>query len=338
MKSPALRLAILLLALPLGLSAADYYVYFGTNKTGPNLGFSLAHFNSDTGNLTTPQFLLAADGPAFFRIHPDGRHLYACAIGDTRDEGRVSAYALDPSTGRLTFLNSQPSGGSDPAYISLDQTGRYAFVANYNAGNLAVFPILADGTLGNRTGFNQHAGKSVNPVRQTEAHAHSVIADPSNHFVLCADLGLDKVFVYKFDAKTGAITPNDPPFISTQPGSGPRHLIFSPGGQYLYLISEIGSVVTQFTWNSAKGTLQPLQTISTLPSDFKGTNTAAEIAFSPDGKFLYASDRGLNAIATFSVDPADGRLTTLGYTPTQGKTPRNFSLDPTGRWLIASNQ
>jgi 6-phosphogluconolactonase len=335
------RLAPLLFAAllaPLGMSAADYYVYFGTHSFGPNRGFSLAHFNSDTGNLTTPQLLLPAVVPGFFMIHPDGRHLYACNTLGAKTAGKVSAYTLDPKTGNLAFLNSQPSGGADPSYISFDKTGRYALVANYNGANVAVFPILADGSLGNRTGFDQHTGKSVDPKRQTQPYAHSIIVDPTNRFALNPDLGLDKVFIYKFDAKTGNITPNDPPFAATKPGTGPRHIIFSPNEKYAYLISEMGSIVTQFAWNSANGTLKELQTISTLPPDFNGTNTDAEIALSPDGKFLYASDRGLNALTTFSVDPADGHLTTLDFTPTQGKTPRNFSLDPTGKWIIASNQ
>jgi 6-phosphogluconolactonase len=323
---------------PLAAPAADYYVYFGTHNIGPTRGFSLAHFDSDTGKLTAPQFLLTAPGPAFFQIHPDGHHLYTCNALGTKPEGTVSAYSLDPKTGNLTFLNSQPSGGADPSYISFDKTGRFALVANYNGANVAVFPILADGTLGNRTGFDQHTGKSVDPKRQTQAYAHSILVDPTNHFALNPDLGLDKVFIYKFDAKTGNITPNDPPFAATKPGTGPRHIIFSSDGKYAYLISEIGSIVTQFAWDSTKGTLKELQMISTLPPDFKGLNTDAEINLSPDGKFLYASDRGLDAITTFSVDPADGHLTALDYTPTQGKTPRNFSLDPTGHWLIASNQ
>ena len=323
---------------PHGASAADYYVYFGTHNSGPNRGFSLAHFNSDTGNLTTPQLLLPAAGPAFFMIHPDGRHLYVCNTIGTKTEGQVSAYSLDPKTGNLTFLNSQPSGGADPSYISFDKTGRYALVANYNGANVAVFPILADGTLGNRTGFDQHTGKGTDPKRQTQPYAHSIIVDPTNRFALNPDLGLDKVFIYKFDAKTGNITPNDPPFAATKPGTGPRHIIFSPNEKYAYLISEMGSIVTQFAWDSGNGTLKELQTVSTLPPDFKDVNTDAEIAHSPDGKFLYASDRGLNALTTFSVDPADGHLTYLDYTSTQGKTPRNFSLDPTGQWIIASNQ
>jgi 6-phosphogluconolactonase len=338
MKKLLSALATLLLAAPLAASAADYYVYFGTHNLGPNRGFSLAHFNSDTGNLTTPQFLLAAAGPAFFQIHPDGLHLYACNTLGSKTEGQISAYAIDPKTGNLTFLNSQPSGGADPSYISFDKTGRFCFVANYNAGNLAAFPILPDGSLGNRTGFDQHAGHSIDPVRQKQPYAHSIIVDPSNRFVLSADLGLDKLFVYKFNAQTGNLTPNDPPFIATQPGAGPRHVVFAPNGKYVYLIHEMGSLITQFAWDSSNGTLKQLSTISTLPADFKGINTDAEIAFSPDGKFLYASDRGLNALTTFSVDPADGHLTVLDFTPTQGKTPRNFSLDPTGRWIIASNQ
>lgn len=318
-------------------------VYFGTHNIGPTRGFSMAYFNADTGTLTTPFFLTAAAGPAYFALHPDGRHLYTCNTRGTNAEGQVSAYALDPKTGALTLINSQPSGGADPSYISFDKSGHYAFVANYNGGNLVVLPIKPDGSLGERTAFDQHTGTSVTPDRRQQAYAHSIIVDPSNRFALCADLGLDRLYLYKFDAQTGALTPNDPAWFTDKPGSGPRHEIFSPDGKFVYLIHEVADTITVFAWDGDKGTVKELQTISTLPEGFTGKSTCAEIQIHPSGKFLYASNRYAvknqqATLAVFSVDPNTGQLALIQHVPTLGDTPRNFTLDPTGHWLIASNQ
>ncbi|HVY72396.1 MAG TPA: lactonase family protein [Verrucomicrobiae bacterium] len=320
-----------------------YRVFIGTHNIGPTRGFSTAYFNADTGALTTPYFLTAAEGPAYFALHSDGRHLYTCNTRGSGTEGRVSAYALDPKTGALKLINSQPSGGADPSYISFDQTGRFAFVANYNGGNLVVLPINPDGSLGERTAFDQHTGTSVTPDRRPQAYAHSIIVDPTNRFALCADLGLDRLYIYKFDAQTGALTPNAPAWFADKPGSGPRHVIFSPNGKFVYLIHEIADNITVFAWDSAKGTLTELQTVSTLPEGFTGKSTCAEIQIHPSGKFLYASNRYAvknqqATLAVFSADPDTGKLALVQHVPTLGDTPRNFTLDPTGRWLLASNQ
>ncbi len=317
-----------------------YWVYVGTRDFGTDKGFSLAKFNPDSGALTQPELVEAAVGPAFFQIHPDGRHLYTInSLGPTKPgEGLLSAYDLDPKTGKLTLLNSQSSGGQNPAYLSFDRTGRFVLIANYNGGSVAVYPILADGKLGARTAFDQHAGKSVSPDRPPQPYSHSIIIDPSNRFALNADLGLDRVYVYKFDAQTGALTANDPAWFADHPASGPRHVIFSPDGKFVYVSHEIANFVGVYAWDGQKGTLTEVQTISTLPPDFKGTNTAAEIEIHPGGKFLYVSNRGEDSIAEFTVDAASGKLAYVGSTPTQGKTPRNFALDPTGGWLLTSNQ
>ncbi len=315
--------------------AADMFVYFGTHRSGTNIGFSLAHFDTDTGVLTKPEFLIESPAPAYFVIHPDGRHLYTCNSGSP---GSVSAYEIEPHTGALKFLNRVPAGGTDTSYVSLDQTGHYVLAANYSGGNIAVFAIKPDGSLGDRTAFVQHTGHSVNPQRQTHAYAHSIIVDPSNRFALVCDLGLDKVFVYRFNAQDGSLTTNDPPFSTVTPGSGPRHAKFHPNGRWVYVISEIASTVTAFNWDSTNGALTEFQTISALPDDFKGTNTSAEIMIHPNGKFLYASNRGDNSLAVFSIDQTTGRLTPVEHVPTVGKTPRNFAFDPTGRWILCSNQ
>ncbi len=313
---------------------ADTFVYFGTHRSGTNIGFSLAHFDTDTGTLTKPVFLIPSPAPAFFVIHPDGLHLYTCNSGSP---GGVSAYEIQPHTGQLKLINQVAAGGDDPSYVSLDRTGHYALAANYQSGNIAVFAIKPDGSIGKRTAFEQHTGRGVNPQRQTHAYAHSIITDSSDRFVLACDLGLDRVFVYRFNPQDGTLTPNDPPFATVAPGSGPRHVKFHPNGRWVYVISEIASTVTAFNWNPTNGTLAEFQTVSTLPADFNGTNTAAEIEVHPNGKFLYASNRGDDSLAVFGVDQTTGRLTPIEHVPSGGKTPRTFAFDPAGKWIICTN-
>ena len=336
MPKPLLRLALLLVAAAFAvpLPAADVYVYFGTHSRGPGIGFSVAHFDTDTGALTQPRFLTEAVEPAYFVIHPDGRHLYTCNSGSP---GGVSAYEIDRATGQLTLLNKEPSGGGDASYVCLDQTGRFVLVANYEGGNIAVFALQPDGRIGGRTAFAQHTGSSVDPKRQTHAYAHSIIVDPTNRFALVADLGLDRLFVYRFDEKNGSLRPNDPPFATVRPGSGPRHVKFHPNGRWVYLINEMGCTVTAFNWDSAHGALTEFQTISTLPADFKGASTCAEIKVHPNGRFLYGSNRGHDSLAVFAIDSTTGRLAPLEYVSTRGKIPRNFTFDPTGRWILCTN-
>jgi 6-phosphogluconolactonase len=315
-------------------AAPDTFVYFGTHSSGPGVGLSLAHFDTDTGVLSPPKFLLAAKEPSFFTVDAAGRHLYVCNSGQP---GSVSAYALDPHTGQLTFMNQQPAGGGDPSFVSLDRTGRVVFVANYQGGNVAAFRLNPDGSLGERTAFAQHTGRSVNPQRQMHAFAHSILADPTNRFVLVPDLGVDKVFIYRFDAARGSLEPNDPAFAAIAPGSGPRHLRFHPNGRWVYLINEIASTIVAFRWDAARGTLAAFQTISALPADFSGTSACAEIEIHPNGKFLYGSNRGHDSLAVFAIDPGDGHLAPVEWVPSGGKTPRNFAFDPTGKWILCTN-
>jgi len=316
------------------LSAADYFVYYGSPNGGAGNGISLGHFNTDTGALTKPVLAAQAEGPSFFVLSADGKHLYSCF----EVSNEVAAYAVDGPTGALKLLNKKPSGGSGPCHISLDKTGHYALVANYNSGTVAVFAILPDGSMGEQTGADQHTGKGVVPDRQEGPHAHCVITDPTNHFALCADLGVDKIYVYQFDAATGKIMPNTPAFGTVKPGLGPRHLVFHPNGKVLYCIDEVGSAVTAFNWDGATGTLKEFQTITTLPADFKEFNKDAEIMFHPNGKFLYASARGHDAIAVFAIDPKSFMLSLVQDAPVGGKTPRYYSFDPSGKWVIAGHQ
>ena len=278
---------------------------------------------------------MEAREPAFFVIHPDGLHLYSCTSGEP---GGVAAYDIDPRTGGLTLLNRALAGGGDTSFISLDGTGRYALAANYQGGSIAVFALRPDGAIGDWTAFVQQSGTGVNPARQAHAYAHSIITDPSNRFALVADLGADKVFVYRFDRRDGSVNANEPAFASIAPGSGPRHVRFHPSGRWVYVVSEMASTVTGMNWDESTGALSAFQTISILPPGFAGTSTAAEIEVHPNGRFLYASNRGDDSIAAFSVDPATGRLSLVGHVASGGRTPRNFALDPTGRWIICSNQ
>ncbi len=331
---PLLPLLALAAVLASALPAADCLVYFGSHRSGPGIGFSLAHFDTDTGVLTVPKFLREAWEPAFFVIDRAGRHLYTCNSGKP---GTVSVYAIDRATGGLTLLNQMPAGGEDPSYITLDQTERFVLVANYEGGNIAAFALTPDGRIGERTALVQHLGRSVNPKRQTHAYAHSIIVDPTNRFALVADLGLDRLFVYRFDARTGALTPNDPPYAVVAPGSGPRHVVFHPNGRWVYLVNEMGCTVNGFNWDSATGALAEFQTISTLPADFHGVSNCAEILVHPNGKFLYASNRGHDSLVIFAINAANGRLTPVDYVPTQGRMPRNFAFDPSGRWILVTN-
>ncbi len=335
LKECSILFAVVFVVLAGPARAVDTFVYFGSHGERANIGFSLAHFDTDTGKLTTPVFLQGAVAPAYFIISPDGRRLYAC---NSAPGSSLSAYAIDSATAKLTFLNQKPSDGGDPSYISLDATGRHVLVANFEGGSIIVYALLPDGSIGERTAFVQDTGASVNPVRQSHAHAHSIRVDPSNRFVLAADLGLDKLFVYRFDQKTGSLQPNDPPFATVAPGSGPRHIVFHPNGRIAYLINEMASTIIRFGWDSNHGVLTQYETVSTLPKDFTGTSTCAEILVHPSGKFVYATNRGYNSVAVFSVEAGTGRLTLIQNIPTQGRTPRNCEFDPTGRWLLVSNQ
>ena len=312
--------------------AADLTVYFGTHTAGPGKGFSVSHFDTVTGALSKPEFLLETPAPAYFVIAPGGRRLYSC-----NSTGFVSAYSIDPATAQLKLINQKPSGGGDPSYISLDTTGHYVMAANYDGGNIAVWALAPDGSLGERTAFVQHTAGSANPPQPLLVHPHSIRVDPSNRFVLVGDTGLDRLYVYKFNVKDGSLAPNDPPFVVAPPGANPRHVAFHPNGRWLYVLTEAGSTIMLFNWDAQRGAMSEVQTVSTLPKDFQGRSACAEIQVHPSGKFVYASNRGRDSIAVFSVDAKTGRLTAIQDVPSGGKTPRNFDLDPTAHWLLATN-
>ncbi|HEV2618728.1 MAG TPA: lactonase family protein [Acidobacteriaceae bacterium] len=316
-----------------GAAAEDAYVLFGSHSSGPQIGFSIARFSLTTGLSETPHFLLQASAPAYFVLGKNDKFLYTC-----NSDGFVSAYKVFPEKGELTFLNKQPTGGGDPSYVSLDNTNKYVFVANYQGGSIAAWALQPDGSLGERTAFIQDVGHSIDPKRQTRPFAHSIVVSPSNHFVLAADLGLDKIFVYRFDPLTGKLTPNSTPFAAVTPGTGPRHIVFHPNGRWVYVVTEMGSTVEFFRWNDRHGLLSHEQSISTLPADFHGASTAAEIRVSPDGRFLYTSNRGHDSITVFAIDAGDGRVRPIQNLPSGGRTPRNFQADPSWHWLLVTNQ
>jgi 6-phosphogluconolactonase len=230
------------------------------------------------------------------------------------------------------------SGDPGPAHLTVDRTGKWVLVANYRIGSVAVFPILADGRLGEATARLRHAGHSVNPKRQSGPHAHSVYVSPDNRFAVSPDLGTDQVYVYRFDAAHGMLAPSHPPFVTVAAGTGPRHLAFDARGRFAYLVQEFGGILTVFSWDADAGALHQLETFPAAPRDYAGYNNCAEVFVHPNGKFLYVANRGHDSIGVFAIDPVHGTLTRVEYASTQGKTPRSFALDPTGSWLVAANQ
>ena len=322
-------------------SDAIQRVYIGTYTRGESKGIYLCRLDMKSGELSTPVLAGETANPSFLAIHPSGEYLYAVGelgqFGGKRS-GAVSAFRVDRQTGTLDLLNQQPSGGAGACHLVVAGTGKNVLVANYGGGSIAVLPIRDDGRLKEATAFVQHEGSSVNPRRQRGPHAHSINVDPANRFVFVADLGLDKVLVYRLDATKGTLAPNDPAWASVKPGAGPRHFAFHPSGRSAYVINELQSTVTAFAYDAQQGILSEQQTISTLPSGFTENNSTAEVQVHPSGKFLYGSNRGHDSIAVFSIDAATGRLTPVEHESTQGKTPRNFGIDPTGTFLLAANQ
>jgi 6-phosphogluconolactonase len=303
-------------------------------------GIHVYRFDPATGTLDLLGGV-ATDNASFLAIHPNKQFLYAVnEVGQFQGEptGAVSAFRIDPETGMLVLLNQQPSQGTSPAHISIDKDGAFVYVANYSSGTAAVFPVREDGSLGAASGVVRHEGSSTNPQRQQGPHAHSITLDPDNRFVYVADLGLDKVMIYNVHEEPGRMLPNDPPYAEVEGGSGPRHLAFHPSGQFVYLINEMGNTITVFNHDRESGGLELVETQPTLPEEFTGQNTTADIHVHPTGAFVYGSNRGHNSIVVYAVDREDGTLTYVEHTPTGGQTPRNFAIDPTGTYLIAANQ
>src|SRR6202162_2663560 len=343
---------LLIIIAPLLLSVArtpgdnskplQYLAFIGTytSKTASK-GIYSFHFDSGTGRLTAMAIAATTQDPSFLTVAPSEKYLYAVnELGEFngKKSGAVTSYSLNPKSGKLSQLNQVQSGGADPCYVSFDGGGKYLLVANYSGGSVSIFPVASDGHIEPASAFVQHSGSGPNKERQEGPHAHFIASSGDNRFVFVVDLGLDEVVVYHFDPAIGSLIPNHPPFAKLAPGAGPRHLAFHRNGKFAYVLSEVNSTITAFAYDAQNGSFSTLQTLSTIPKDFKARNDTAEIVVHPLGKFLYASNRGHDSIVEFTIDPVRGTLSLAGDFSTQGKEPRNFALDPTGKFLLAANQ
>ncbi len=335
---------LLLAALP--SAAQSSLVYIGTytaraggaTKDPTSKGIYVAHFDHATGKLSAPELAAEATNPSFVAIHPNGKYLYAVGEmygGGGRPGGTVTSFSIDPSTGKLTQLNQVGSEGGGPCFVTIDKTGKWALVANYGTGSVASIAVGPDGKLGAAASVIQHKGAGTDPARQKGPHAHSINLDARNRFAVAADLGLDRLFIYKFDAKTGKLSHHGE--FHTKPGSGPRHFSFHPSGKFAFVINEMAMTLTSMFWDGNAGKLVEIETLPTIPGAVEKGMSTAEVLAHPSGNFVYGSNRGHDTIAVFNVDKR-GRLARTANEPTQGKTPRNFGISPDGKWLIAANQ
>jgi 6-phosphogluconolactonase len=335
-------------ALPVAAAAEEpparpgkLWVFVGTYTGAKSKGIYRFALDTASGELTGGELAAEAVNPSFLAVHPNRHFLYGVSeVGDFAGKrtGAVSGFALDPVSGELRALNSQSSGGDGPSHLVVDHAGKHVLVANYAGGNASVLPIGADGRLGKVTSFVQHKGSSVNRERQEAPHAHSINVDPADRFAVVADLGIDKVMVYKYDSVKGTLTPNDPPFVATAAGAGPRHFAFHPSAPFAYVINELDCTVLPLAFEATHGRFKPLSAVTTLPAAYKPEYTTAEVQIHPSGRFLYGSTRGQNSIAIFAIDTTTGALTPVGHQEAGIKTPRNFGIDPTGKFLIVANQ
>lgn len=296
-------------------------------------------FDSKTGALKPLHRTTDIQNPFFLAISPDKHFLYAInakKFGGVEDEF-VAAYTIEGRTGQLKRLNQQSSRGTSSCYLDVDATGKTVVVANYSTGSVASLPVQKDGSLGEATSFVQHSGSSIDPERQKGPNAHSIVISPDHRFALAADLGIDKILIYHLDDATSRLTPNEAqPFAKMQPGSGPRHVTFHPNGKRVYVINELKNTVTFFDYTADSSTLTERQTISTLPADFTGKSYCADLKITPDGRFLYGTNRGHDSIAVYRIAD-DGRLTLITIQPSLGKGPQNLLITPDGHWLLCAN-
>lgn len=322
-----------------GKDGGQYLVYVGTYTGKGSKGIYAFPFDAKTGKAGEPRLMAETESPSFVAISPNRKFLYAAneiSNYEGKSAGSITAYAIGPH-GELTLLNRETSGGSGPCFVTVDRTGKTVLVANYGGGSIETLPIGPDGRLGAPASFIQHHGSSVDKQRQEGPHAHSINVSPDDRYAFAADLGLDKIFIYRLDSKTSKLMPNVPAFGQVAPGSGPRHFAFHPDGRHAFVINEMASTLTAFDYNPKTGALKEIETVSTIPNPVPG-NSTAEVAVHPSGKWVYGSNRGHNSIAIFSFDAGTGRLKPVGHQPTGGRTPRNFALDPSGHFLLAANQ
>lgn len=316
----------------------ELFLYVGTYTRGKSEGIYVYRMNPDSGELRHAATVKGVSNPSFLAIDPKRRFLYAANESGEfagRQGGGVTAYAIDRKTGDLRKLNERHSPGV-PCHVSVHPSGKFVLAANYGGGNVVIYPVSAGGALGEASDVAQHAGKGVDPKRQDGPHAHCVMLDAAGRFAFAPDLGIDKVMVYRVDVKNGKLVPNG--FAATKAGAGPRHFDFHPSGEFAYVINELDSTLTAFAYDKAKGALTELQTVSTLPPDFIGTNSCADIHVHPSGKFVYGSNRGHDSVVAFAIDQSAGKLNLIAHESTRGKWPRNFAIDPAGAFLLVANQ
>jgi 6-phosphogluconolactonase len=339
--SSIITLILVLAAPPVYAADSSQRVYVGTYTDKDSKGIYAFRFDPASGEAGPVELAAETPSPSFLVVDKGGRYLYAVnelPVFNGNMAGGVTVFAIDGTTGKLNQLQQVSSAGADPAHVSIDASGKFLLVANYSSGSVAVFPIGADGKLGERTSFFQNTGSSVNKERQSNPHAHEIAAVAGNQYVLVADLGTDELLAFKFDGATGSLTPAKPKGFKVTPGSGPRHFAVSPSGRYVYLVNEMANTVNVLWFDEKSGKMRLEQSIPTLPVGFGGANTTAEIAVDHAGKFLYVSNRGEESIAVFAIAADDGKLRLVDRTPTGGKQPRHFTFDPSGKWMLVENQ
>jgi len=315
--------------------------YVGSYSQSQEEGISMCRFDPDQGTVQLVDVCKGVANPTFLILDHQRKFIYAVNELDDfegKNSGAISAFRRDEKTGKLTFLNIQPSLGAHPCHLTVDRSGKFILAANYTGGNVAVLPVLSNGELGEPVEMVQHSGKGPNAGRQEGPHAHSVNLSPDNRFAFVCDLGIDKIMIYRFDERNGKLTPADTPFFRTASGAGPRHFTFTKDGLNTFVVNELNSTITSLKYDPAGGTLTEILTLSTLPVDFTGENTCADVHVHPDGRFVYASNRGHDSIAVLSIERGPGRLKLIQHQSALGKTPRNFAIHPSGRFLLAANQ
>ncbi len=331
-----ITLSLLLLAGG-SLFAEEAKMWIGTrtSRDGDSKGIYHATFNSETGKLAKPTLAAEIASPGFVALHPNGKLLYSiCQLPDKKGGG-VAAFEISDDGRSLRLLNTQPIDDGGAAHIAVDKTARCLFTAQYGGGSVAVFPLTDDGLISPRSALVEHEGSGPNEKRQTKPHPHWVGVDPTNRFLCVPDLGIDRIVIYRIDLDKAQIKPHGSGVCP--PGSGPRHMKFHPNGKWAYVVNELALTVTAFRYDSESGTLEPIQTISTLPEElWEVPCSGSELRIHPGGRFLYAANRGHDSIAAFSIDPTDGKLTFIEREAIRGSWPRNFNLDPTGKWLLAA--
>lgn len=318
----------------------QYFLFAGTYTHTGSKGIYVYRFNAATGALDSVSCTDNVVNPSYLAIAPGGNYLYACTETKTINAGSISVFSFNRHTGRLTFINKQPSGGDNPVYVAVHRSGKWAVMGNYTGGSLSVFPIHPDGSVAPLSQNIVYQGKSVDAARQDKPHVHSVNFSPDQHYLFVPDLGTDKVMIYHFDEQAQQpLQPASQPYVVTMPGSGPRHMAFHPNKRFAYLVEEMAGAVVAYRYNAANGNLDSLQRIFTHRAGAGGPFRSADIHVSPDGRFLYVSNREAEKnIAIFSIDPASGKLTSIGYEPTLGTEPRNFIIEPSGKYLLVANQ